>query len=413
MSLRSGPRPKSVLLISYFFPPMPGAGPLRPGRLAKLLPRFGWSPTTLTGPWHGAGSEFGEVVTLEALGDPVAAQIRGLHRIASTPARWGLGATRAALALAGRRDFEAVVSISNPVFNHMVAAITARQFGLPWLADYSEAWTGNAFAPKSALATKVNRLVETRTLRGATAMTCATPGIRGILTKLHARSDIEVIENAVDLSEWDDIPSVAPASFTLLFAGMLWGGRLTPDILFAAVARLREMGHPAGTAARFEFYCHEHELVAEAARRVGICDAVTLHPISLRDRVLRAERRAAALVILFPMRPISVVPSKLYEFYGARRPILAVGPEQSKAQLGGVIEGNRLGYFATDESECAAAICTLYERFLAGQYDTDPNPDWMPPTAEAAAQRLASVLDRITGTPRSHDAPTLREEAHA
>jgi hypothetical protein len=391
---------------------MPGAGALRPGRLAKMLPGFGWTPTTLTGPWPGAAAEFGEVVTLMPFGDPYTARIRGMHRI-SPPARWCPGALRAVLSLASRRHFDAVVSISNPVFNHMVAGIAARRLGLPWLADYSEAWTGNRFAPKSAIAMRVNRLVERRCLLGAAAMTCATPGIRSLLSKLHARPDIEVIENAVDFSEWEHIPKLPPSRFTFLYAGMLWGGRLTPELLFTAVAKLRGAGHPAGAAAHFEFYCSEHRFVLEAASRCGIQDAVTLHTVTAREHVLHAERRAAALVILFPMRPISVVPSKLYEFYGARRPILAVGPAQSKAQVGGLIEGNRLGHFATTANECAAAICALYERYCAGVYETDPNPEWAPPTAEAAAGRFAGVLDRITGTVRPRDVGALRVETHA
>jgi hypothetical protein len=389
---------KSVLLISYFYPPMPGAGSVRPGRLAKMLPQLGWVPTTLTGPWRGAGSEYGEVVALTPFGDPLAARIRGMWRL-TPPARWLPGAIHAALSLAASRHFDAVVSISNPVFNHLVASIVARQSGLPWLADYSEAWTGNLFSPKKGIALPFNRLLETRSMRNASAMSCATPGISRLLSKLHGRHDVEIIENAVDFSEWERIPNLPPPKFTFLFAGMLWGGRLSPEILFAAVAKLRRAGHPAGAAARFEFYCSEHRIVSEAARRLGVRDAVILHDVTLREHVLHAERRAAALIILFPMRPISVVPSKLYEFYGARRPILAIGPAQSKAELGGLIEGNRLGHFATTESECAAAICELYERFIDGVYETDPNPQWSPPTAEAAAARFAGLLDRITGCP--------------
>jgi hypothetical protein len=392
---------------------MPGAGPLRPSRLAKMLPQLGWAPTTLTGPWHGAGPEFGVIVGLAPLGEPLAARVRGLHRIVSREARWCIKATRAALALTRSRHFDAIISMSNPVNDHVVASIVARRSGLPWLADYSEAWTGNMFAQKSAISSQFNRLIETRALQGATAMTCATHGIRGILSKLHERSDIEVIENAIDLSEWERIPNVPPQRFTFLFAGMIWGGRLSPDLLFGAVAKLRRSGHPAGAAARFEFYCDDHRIIVDAARRWQLQDCVNLHAMTAREHVLHAERRAAALVILFPMRPISVTPSKLYEYYGARRHVLAIGPEQSRAHLGGLIEGNRLGYFTTTEDECAAAIRTLYDRFMDGRHETDPNPEWSPPNVEATSRQFADVLDRITGTTRSPEPRLVRVTTHA
>ena len=117
---------KSVLLISYYFPPMPGAGALRPGRLAKFLPVFGWTPTTLTGPWH-AGEEFGDVIPVTPLGDPLAARVRGLWRIVTSSARWSPVALRSALTLTARRRFDAVVSVFSPAYSHVLAAIVARR----------------------------------------------------------------------------------------------------------------------------------------------------------------------------------------------------------------------------------------------------------------------------------------------
>jgi hypothetical protein len=39
---------KSVLLITYFFPPNPSIGSQRPFGLAKHLPQYGWKPIVLT-----------------------------------------------------------------------------------------------------------------------------------------------------------------------------------------------------------------------------------------------------------------------------------------------------------------------------------------------------------------------------
>lgn len=408
--------PKSVLLISYCFPPMPGAGALRPGRLARLLPAFGWIPTTLTGPWHGAASDFGEVVPITRLGDPFAARVRGLWRVVPNSARWFPKALGSALAIAAGRHFDAVVSVCSPAHSHVIAAIVARRRGIPWLADYSDAWNGNMFAPKSALTSRLNRQIEVRCAREAAAITCATTGIQGLLTKLHRRPGVEVIENAVDHAEWASIPNLSPKTFTILYAGNLYGGLLNPELLFGSVRKLRGIGHPAGAAVRFEFYGNDHQVVLKAARRLQLEDAVIVHPVTMRERVLHAERQAAALLMLFPMNPISVVPSKLYEYFGARRPILAIGPDQSRARLGDVIEGNRLGHFATTEDECAAAICSLYERFTSGRYQTNPLSTWSPPTALTTTKQFATVLDRIAPSKRSSigtTAPVIEASASA
>ena len=39
---------KRVLLITYYYPPRPGIGSLRPCGLAKYLPEFGWEAVVLT-----------------------------------------------------------------------------------------------------------------------------------------------------------------------------------------------------------------------------------------------------------------------------------------------------------------------------------------------------------------------------
>lgn len=390
---------------------MPGAGGLRPGRLAKLLPVFGWTVTTLTGPWRDAGPEFGEVFPIMPLGDPLAARIRGLWRIVSRSARWCPRALRSAMRLTARRRFDAVVSVYSPAYSHVLAATVARRRAIPWLADYSDAWSGNKFAPKSAIASRLHQLVETRCIEGAAAITCATPGIQSLLSKLHGRLDIDVIENAVDAGEWESIPNLRPQRFTILYAGQLYGGMLNPEVLFAAVTRLRRAGHPAGTAARFEFYCDEPRVVSKAARRWQLEEVVTVCGLTIRERVLRAERGAAVLLMLFPMRAISVVPSKLYEYCGARRPILAIGPAETKSKLADVIEGNRLGYFATTEDECAVAICSLYARFGTGRYETEPSSSWSPPTALNTIGRFAAVLDSIAGFAPAYNAGPAFVEA--
>ncbi|MCA9098140.1 MAG: hypothetical protein KDA36_07135, partial [Planctomycetaceae bacterium] len=42
------PQPRRVLLISYHFPPVGGAGVQRPIKFCKYLRQFGWEPTVLT-----------------------------------------------------------------------------------------------------------------------------------------------------------------------------------------------------------------------------------------------------------------------------------------------------------------------------------------------------------------------------
>jgi hypothetical protein len=86
--------------------------------------------------------------------------------------------------------------------------------------------------------------------------------------------------------------------------------------------------------------------------------------------------------------------SKILEYVGARRPILALGsPENAVAPL---MDRDGLGIYASSEEECTRALRTLYENFQAGKFESTLRPDWRPFTPRDLAERFAAVLDRIT-----------------
>src|SRR5438477_126710 len=84
--------------------------------------------------------------------------------------------------------------------------------------------------------------------------------------------------------------AAVPTEFRICYAGKLYPKLRTPDIVFAAVAELRRSGDPAGLAARFDFYGEDPNLVAQAAARYGLADAVTIHGEVERIVALSAMR---------------------------------------------------------------------------------------------------------------------------
>lgn len=58
-----------VLIISYYFPPRPGVGALRPYGLAKYLPHFGWEPIILTAKLHYMDKTGFKIIETEYPGD--------------------------------------------------------------------------------------------------------------------------------------------------------------------------------------------------------------------------------------------------------------------------------------------------------------------------------------------------------
>lgn len=425
---------KRVLLLSFYFPPQPEAGALRSGYLADHLNSCGWEPTVLTVPYGSVPAKPYEIVparsvltpslrplmppipadgcTTTASGQQMKIQLRALrHAAAIVYYRWSrllypdpaIGwitlALPKALRLHRQRKFSAVFSTAWPASAHIAGAAFAASTGVPWIADYRDLWSGYPYRSLGVVRRFCDKTVERRLLSRAAAITTVSEGLRISLATLHQRNDVEVIPNAASTEDWANVPDTNPEQFSVLYAGVLYGGQRTPDLIFAAVAELRAESDPAGRAVSFDFYGSERNLVLSAAEEHGIREAVHVHERVNRATVLRKQKSAAVLLILLKMDSmlISEFGSKIFEYAGARRPILAVGPPGSV--VGDYLHRSCLGTLVSTREECKKALRAMYDDFRHARYEPEVALQWKPFTSADLAARFAAVFDRVSEPP--------------
>jgi len=414
---------KRVLLIAYYFPPQPKAGALRPAYIATHLSEFGWEATVLTRVFPGNADVPCEVIMTPEIGTAPGAYVgaaavpkkrsartehlrdlaRSIIHFPDNRVGWLPSAVKRARDLLRSRRFDAVISTAPPITAHFVARLGIGTRPIPWIADYRDLWSGpprpyfSYFRPGASTRLAIDYWFERWVLRRANRITAPTENHRRALTENFSRLDAILIPNASDLSVWAQIPMSTPCEFRLCYTGKLYPTLRTPDLLFSSVARLRAENDPAGLAARFSFYGEDPTLVAQAATKYGICDLVTIGGEVERPVALRAQRDAAVLVLIAnttgSLDPIenNNPGSKIFEYAGARRPILALGTNGNA--LAKTIRETGLGHFAYDETTCMSALRCLYADFLSGRYTRDVKTGWDPPTPRLLAQRFAEVLD--------------------
>lgn len=422
---------KRVLLFSFYFPPQPEAGALRSGYLADHIASHGWEPTVLTVPYGSVPPKPYKVAAARSLLTPSLRPLvplipsdRRSKTGPSTEVKRRLGVLRHAAALIYYRwsrhwypdpavgwianafckalqmhrqsPFSAVFSTAWPASAHVAAAAFSSSTGVPWVADYRDLWSGYPYRSIGGARRLLDRAVERRLLRRAAAITTVSEGLRTPLVALHRRSDVEVIPNAASAEDWADVPDQVPQQFNVLYAGVLYGGQRSPDLVFAAVAELRAQGDSAGLALSFDFYGSERDLVLSAAERHGICEVVRVHDRVNRATVLRQQKSAAVLLILLKMDPmlVSEFGSKIYEYAGARRPILAVGPPGSV--VADYLGQSGLGTLVSTREECKLALQAMYDDYRQARYEPEMAPQWTPFSSADLAARFASVLDRVS-----------------
>lgn len=416
---------KRVLLVAYYFPPQPKAGALRPSYLAGHLAEFGWEPTVLTAEFPGEADAPCNVVRVRQLGRSAKMEftaapaqprrqtraerfVRDLGRsivyFPDDAVGWLWPARSAALALSAAEPFDAVISTAPPPSAHFVGRAVAVARRIPWIADYRDLWSGppgpyfdREFGPmRRAFSYATERWL----LRRATALTAPTEAHRRALAEYFSRPDAKLVANAADASVWERVTAAPPTEFRICYAGKLYPNLRTPDLVFAAVAKLREAADPAGMAARFDFYGEDPELVARAADRFGVRDVVTIHGEVDRMSALHAMRSAAVLLLLLNTAgdldhiEIANPGSKILEYAGAKRPILAVGSAGNAVE--DIMRESGLGIFASDEAGCVRAIRRLYAGFASGRLEPETTEKWQPQRPRDLAAGFAAILDAAT-----------------
>ena len=407
---------KRVLLVAYYFPPQPFAGSLRLGQLARYLPEFGWLPSVLTRSWPGESSINCETTRARALFGPYVPPANGAatqagHRFALSfipafvkdavafPDRavgWLAPALASAWRLMQASHFDAILSSSHPPTAHVLAGIVARMRGIPWLADYRDAWHADRYAEKSGTRAALENRFELGLLRRARAISTVSADIAKSLESFHGRAGVRVIPNACDPSDWDSIPESTPREFRLCYTGILYQGRRGAGILLGAIARLRAEREVAGDAVRLDVFGPDAESLRDEAVAHGVADAVELHGWVPREQALRAQRASAAVVVLLNMdqATVSEMGSKIFEYAGARRPIIAIGPPGSVVNR--FLARTGLGLFASDIAQCAAALRQYYQRFVNGQFEPERHPNVELPVARDMVAAFANALNAIT-----------------
>jgi glycosyltransferase involved in cell wall biosynthesis len=422
---------RTVLIVTYAYPPHGSPGALRMVKFARYLLDAGWRPVVVA-PEGGYSSvidglddealaagarvvrtgDVGWVLRKLAPGvtpasGPAApassgppgvasriraAAVRALHRhvVPDRNIGWYPFATAAASA-AARRERPAVVLSSSPsATNHLVGMRMAARLGAGWVADFRDPWTLSPAYDPPAWRRGVDKGIERRIVQRADRVTVTTAHDAELFARAYpgAGEKVRVVRNGFDPADFAALPAPpAEGPFTLTHAGSFYGGGRDPDALFAAMAALRAGGVLTPANFRLQLVGKPEAAVRERMHAHGVAELVDEVGAVPYARALERLASASAVLLLTHL-DVSSVPVKFYDYLGVRRPILAL-TEPSFEVAGMVRESGGTVLHARDVEGIRA--------WLAERVSGEP----LPPAAEGAhartrqqaARDLAAVLD--------------------
>ena len=426
---------KRVLIITYYFPPRPAVGGLRPLGLAKYLPEFGWEAVILTARLPGRpATEFQVIQTdykaslaflkgflgldsEQNLMTQIAQLKKRLHIRSEKSALdflltawgevtaypdpqkgWRAFAVRAGNDFLQQESVNAMVSTSSPVTSHIVAKELRDKHEIPWVADFRDLWTQNHYYPYSPARRAIETRLERRTLQKADALVTVCEPAAVKLGKLHKGKPIHIIPNGFDPDEVNTPKSDLTGKFTITYTGNLYPGKQSPEPLFVAVRDSIAQGDMDAKDVEVRFYGAEAGWIDKQAERYGLKDIVKQFGIVPREIALNKQRESQLLLVLKWNDPEErgYYSAKIFEYLAAKRPILAIGGYDDVASQ--LLDETKAGMDCSTVEEIKRSLAELYHEYQeagrVGYKGDEANINKY--SQREMARQFAEVLDGVS-----------------
>jgi len=363
---------KKVLLIARNFYPSNATGSHRPGKLAKYLPEFGWTPVVLCAEWtpENSGDEYDPILAAQpdvcrTVRVPYPAKPSSkIGRVAYWtlpilfPYRAPLGFTRRMLAsaedLVRHEPFDVIWSTYMPGLTHYVASRIARRHGIPWVADFRDI-PDQVFRPLRLWHTVRQ---EVRACRWAKAIVTVSQPLADCLARRY-RAPVHVIPNGFDPDDFPPRPNEPHAKFAISYFGHLAYPQ-DPRPFFAALDRLMESGRMNAEDVEVRFYATSPRTLKPLVEGFACRRIVQCHPRVPYEEMVLLAQRSAVLLLVGSGKYEGITTSKIFNYLAAGRPTLDV---PGSAVTREILEETGAGAWAADAAGIAGLLSRWYDEW--------------------------------------------------
>jgi glycosyltransferase involved in cell wall biosynthesis len=399
---------RKLLILTYHFPPSAASGSFRLLGFIRHLPRFGWRTVVVAPPSlpyepidRGLLSRVPPETAVYRIGYPEGLLSKPIRKYLPFGVWLPLAAASCYRAIRAHRP-DVVLTSGPPHTIHLLGRHLRHWMRLPWVADFRDPWVaGNSPNIRGPVA-RWERTAEPSVMRQANAIILNTPGVCELLSSAYPQyaSKMASITNGYD-PEPLAVNPIAPLSgptIEVVHTGEVYAsrspkpfldavGELDPAALGGRTLRVRFIG---------KFGVKDSKDQIETMSRQG-----SRFSVSLEDHVpylqsIWAISQADLLLLLDTPGRRTGVPAKLYEYIGARRPILALAEPES--DVAWVLRESGVPHRIAPPLETEAiggALMALLRDPASVRCGAQQQPLETRFTREYLAGELAAVLDSI------------------
>ena len=422
-------------MIAYHFPPENVMGALRPLGLAKYLPQFGWEPIVLIPQWsYGSRDDLKKSMNIVEVSpfdiflylrgkshNQIKAEVKQnpsipakgknlvrdyiqhqLKTVLAFPDRnngWTRIAMRAADKILRENDIRCIFTTSSPWTTAVIGKKLKLRHKIPWVADFRDLWSQYHRYSYCALRHLIETQYEKNTLKYADHLVMVSEERAIKWRKLHQDKKISALTLGFDEDDFRNVPiAQRKDKFVLTYAGNIKEKHF-PEPLLKAIYELIRENRMDRRRVELNFWGVVPERVVEEAKNLGVTDMVHFHPLIPRGEVLKKSRESHVLVLLNWDSPdeLGVHPGKLFEYLGARIPILSIG--RFPTVVAKVLEQTGAGVHLTNFGKLKSYLNKAYDAFCREgslpYQGRDEEIDLF--TYRSISQKLAQILTSVSG----------------
>jgi glycosyltransferase involved in cell wall biosynthesis len=227
-----------------------------------------------------------------------------------------------------------LITFAQPMSDHLFGLEYKKRTGIPWIAHFSDPWVDNPYLPKNPFLGKLNQRMERRVIENADAIIFTSPETIDVVMRKYPetwRKKVFYLPHGYDQRLYD--PTFNPPShcYVIRSIGHFYGPR-SPKLLFEAIEQIASESPQllsdvvielVGSLGRFKVHHYPN------AQKIIHCIGKVPYIESLR----LMQTAHCLLVIDAPAHFSVFFPSKLVEYIGTNRFIIAISPPGATSRV--------------------------------------------------------------------------------
>ncbi|MFV9484471.1 glycosyltransferase family 4 protein [Christiangramia sp. ASW11-125] len=227
--------------------------------------------------------------------------------------------------------FDVLITTGPPHSLHLIGLELQKNLNIKWIADFRDPWTEIGYHKKLKLtrsSRQKHQSLESEVLSKADHIITTSYTTKAEFESKTTRP-IRVITNGFDKLQEESITS---EDFEISHIGSLLSGR-SPDILWKAIAEILEDDPTFRNKLKIRLAGKISSEVKESIEELGLQKYLQIEGYVSHKEALELQNRASILLLLEinSLETRGIIPGKIFEYFAAKRPILAIGPENWEA----------------------------------------------------------------------------------